>query len=117
MRICGVRIERITDTEGPWQFGSDFPSVLHIEIEIEEVEGFVLRDGKGLQRRRGYSMNELRQSRVGYSRHGPFAEVIIIQPKDSSIRPNPQFVRAARPGKIVIDKKKRRTPSLYPGVV
>src|SRR2546428_13114594 len=62
-------------------------------------------------------MNELRQGRVGYRRDVPFAEVIIIKPKNSIIRPESQFVRAAGPGKIVIDKKPRCMPPLYPRVV
>ena len=72
---------------------------------------------KSFRRRGSDAINELRQSRVGDRGHGALAEIVIVQPKDSRVRAEAQFVRAVAPGQIVVDEEARRAPALHPGIV
>ena len=104
-------------TECPGQLPSHFPGVLGIEIEIEEVEWFVRRQGKSLGCSGRHSIDELRQRRVGHGGNCALAEVVVVQAKDSSIRAKPEFVGAMAPSEVVIDEDTRGSPALHPGVV
>jgi len=117
VRIYGVRIEGIPEADCPRHFRSHLPGILCVEVDIEEVERFILCYGKGLKCGGSHPINELRQVRISHGGNVPFAEVIIIQTKDADIRPKPQFVSAVRPGQIVIDEKAARAPSLHPRVI
>ena len=100
VRIQGIGIQRVPNTERPGQLGSHFPRVLRVEVEIEEVERLVGGQGESFRRGRGHSVNELRQGRVGHRRNRAFAEVIVIQAENSSVGAKPEFVRRrdSRPG-------------------
>src|SRR5690348_8230779 len=76
-----------------------------------------VREWKRLRRGGRCSINELRQSRIGYKRNRPLAEVIIIQSEDSRVCSEPEFVSAKAPRQVVIDKESASTPPLNPGVI
>ena len=95
----------------------DLPGVLRVEIEIQEVERLVGASGESFGRGGGDAIDELRQSGVGDRGNGAFAEVEIIQAKDSRVGAEAEFVRAVAPGEIVVDEEARGAPALDPGVV
>ena len=57
------------------------------------------------------------QGGVGHGGDRAFAEVIVIQAENSSVRAEPKLVRAVAPGQVVINEEPRCTPSLDPRVV
>ena len=115
--IQWIGIQRMADTEGPGQFRSHFPRVLRVQVQIEEVERLVGRKGKSLRRGRRHSVDELRQGAVGDRGNRPFAEIVVIQSKDSGVRSKPELVSPAAPREIVIDEEPRGASSLDPSVV
>src|SRR5258708_18807598 len=94
MRIQRIGIKCISYPEGPRQLLGHLPSVLCVEIEIEEVEGFVCRGGESLRRRRCDSIDVLRQGGVSHGWDRSLSEVIVVQAKKSGIRSQPDFVIA-----------------------
>ncbi len=117
VRIERIGIERVAHAESPGQLRGHLPGVLRVEIEIEEVEWLVGRQGKSLRRRGCHSIDKLRQRRVGHRRNRAFAEIVVIQAEDSGVRAKPKFVSAMAPGEIVVDEEPRGAPALHPGVV
>ena len=117
MRIWGIRIVRGAHAESPGQRPGNLPGVLRIEIQIEKVVRLRIRQRKGFRRRRCNAVDELRQRRVGHQRDRAFAEIVIVQTEDPGVRAEPEFMRADRPGEIVVDEEARRATSLHPGIV
>src|SRR5271168_4768927 len=64
MRIELVGVQCVTHAEGPCQFACDLPGILHVEIEIDEVEWIVCSQGKSLALSECQSINKLRQGRI-----------------------------------------------------
>src|SRR5208282_1489972 len=87
------------------------------KVQIKKVERFVCRSGKSLRCRRCHSVNILWQGRVHDRRNSSLSEVIIIQPENPGVRPEPQLVRPVAPRQVVIDKESRSPPSLNPRIV
>src|SRR6202049_680783 len=117
MRIESIRVKSVPYPERPRQLPGQFPGVLRIQVEIQEVKGFVCRRGKSLCCRRCDSINVLRQGGVSHSWDGSLAEVIVIQPKNSSIGSKTQLVCPKAPGEVVVDKETGGASSLDPGIV
>ena len=117
VRVQRIGVEGIAYTDRPGYGRCNFPGVLCIEIQVQEVERLVTRCGEGLSCCRGNTVNELRQGGVVHRRDGALAEVVIIQAKDSDVRAEPEFVGAATPSEIVIDEEPRRAPALNPIVI
>ena len=108
MRIQRIGIQCISYPEGPGQLLGHLPGVLCVEIEIEEVEGFVRRGRESLGRRGCDSINILRQGSVGNGRDRSLPEVIVVQAKYARVGSKPKFVRAMTPSEVVVDKIGRR---------
>src|SRR5437588_418530 len=117
VRIEWIGIVCCPDAEGPCQPGRHFPGVLRVEIQIQEIVWLRVRERKCLRCGRSHAIDELRQSRVRHKGNDPLTEVIIIQPKDASIRSKTELMPAVRPGEVVINEEARRTPPLHPRVV
>src|ERR1700680_1958788 len=117
MRIESIRVKSVPYPERPRQLPGHFPGVLRIQVEIQEVKGFVCRRGKSLCCRGCHSINVLCQSGVSHSWDGSLSEVIVIQPKNPSIGSKTQLVCPSAPGEVVIDKEPRGASSLDPSVV
>src|ERR1700692_1220019 len=117
MRIQRIGVKGVAQSERPGKLLSHFPGVLGVEIQVEEAEWLVCRQWKSLGCRRCYSIDELRQCRVGHGRNCALTEIVVIQTKDSGVRAKPKFVGAMAPSEVVIDEEARRSPALNPGVV
>ena len=117
MRIQRVGIVGIAQAERPSHRFRDPPRILGIEIEIEKVERLVRRCGECLRGRRRHAVDELRQRRVGDGWDCTFAEVEIIQAKDSGVGAEPQLMSAMAPCQIVVDEETGSAPSLQPSIV
>src|SRR5258708_27572483 len=117
MRIYWIGVKSVPYPERPRQLPGHFPGVLRIQVEIQEVKGFVCRRGKSLCCRGCDSINELRQGGVSHSWDGSLAEVIVIQPKNPSIGSKTQLVCPSAPGEVVIDKEPGGASSLDPSGV
>src|SRR5271168_1386870 len=117
MRIERVGVQCVTHAEGPCQFACDFPGILHVEIEIEEVEWLVCCQRKSLARSGCHSINELRQGRIRDGGHRTFAKIVVVQAQDPGVRAKPEFVSAVTPCEVVVNEKSGGSPALNPGVV
>ena len=95
VRIHRIRIMRRAETESPGQRSCHFPGVLRVKIQVEKVVRLRIRLRKCLRRGRRNSVNKLRQSRVAHRRHHSLAEIIIVQPENPNVGPEPKLMRAA----------------------
>ena len=89
VRIQRVGIERVSKPKGPSQILGQFPRILRVKIQIEEIEWFVRRTRERLCRRRRHAINELRQGGVGHRGNSTLAKVVIIQPEDPYVCAKP----------------------------
>src|ERR1700730_6901880 len=78
MQIQRIGVKSVPYPESPRQRPGHFPGVLCVQVEIQEVKGFVCRCGKSLCCRGCDSINVLRQGGVSHSWDGSLREVIII---------------------------------------
>src|ERR1035441_4270568 len=64
--IQRIGIQCVPNTKRPGKLRSHFPSVLRIEIKVEEVEWLICSKGESLRRGRGHSVDKLWQGGVGH---------------------------------------------------
>src|SRR3974390_557048 len=117
LRVKGVGIGGPTDAEGPRKFRCHLPSVLSVEVKVQEIVWLRVRHRKGLRRGRSHTINELRQGRICNERYDSLAEIIIVEAEDAGIRAETQLVTAVGPSEIVIDEKACCATVLHPGIV
>ena len=117
MWVQRIGVEGIAHAEGPRQLARQLPSVLRVEVKVEEVERLVGGCRESFRRCRCDSVNILWQRCVSNSRDRALAEVVVIEAEDSRIGSEAKLVRAVAPSQVVIDEEARGAPSLNPGIV
>src|SRR5437764_388515 len=96
---------RSAHSKRPRQRTGRLPSILCIEIQIKKVIGLGIGQRKCLGGGGSNSINELRQGRISNDWNLTLAEIVVIQPQDSSVGAKPQFVRTDAPRQIVVDEE------------